>query len=108
MRANFDASLAAVLHHEGGYVNHPRDPGGATNKGVTQKTYDNWRVDHGLPPQSVRLITPAEVMAVYKRRYWDAVKGDSLPAGLDYCLFDLAVNSGPVRAITFLQEALLV
>lgn len=106
MRANFDAALAAMLAHEGGFVHDPRDPGGATNRGVTQAVYDAWRVDHQLPAQSVRLITPAEVMAVYKRRYWDTVQGDTLPSGLDYCLFDFAVNSGPKRAITYLQRVL--
>jgi lysozyme family protein len=103
MRANFDAALAAVLRHEGGWVNHPRDPGGATNKGVTQAVYDSWRVDHQLPKQSVRVITPAEVFAVYKRRYWDALQCDALPSGLDYCLFDFGVNSGIRRAAEFLQ-----
>lgn len=94
MRANFDASLAAVLQHEGGWSNDPHDPGGATNRGVTQGTYDLWRVDHQLPKRSVKHITPAEVMAVYKKRYWDAVRGDEMPSGVDYCLFDFAVNSG--------------
>ena len=108
MRANFDAALAAVLTHEGGYVNDPQDPGGATNRGVTQRVYDIWRADHQLPIRSVRHITPAEVFAVYKRGYWDRIRADELPSGLDYCLFDLAVNSGPDRAIRFLQEALLV
>lgn len=106
MRSNFDAALAAVLAHEGGYVNDPQDPGGATNRGVTQAVYDVWRVDHQLPKRSVKHITPAEVMAIYKRRYWDAVKGDQLPSGLDYCLFDFAVNSGPKRAATHLQRVL--
>lgn len=106
MRSNFDTSLAAVLTHEGGYVNDPQDPGGATNRGVTQGTYDLWRVDHQLPPRPVKDITPAEVMAIYKKRYWDAVCGDLLPSGLDYCLFDFAVNSGPKRAATYLQRVL--
>lgn len=106
MRANFDASLAHVLKHEGGFVNHPRDPGGATNRGVTQAVYDLWRADHGLPIQSVEHVTPAEVMAIYKKRYWDALKCDQLPAGLDYCLFDFGVNSGVGRAARFLQDAL--
>lgn len=106
MRANFDASLAAVLQHEGGFVNDPLDPGGATNRGITQGTYDLWRADHQLPLRSVKLITPAEVMAIYKKRYWDAVQGDALPSGLDYCLFDFAVNSGPKRAVTYLQRIL--
>lgn len=106
MRANFDASLALVLQHEGGYVNHPKDPGGATNRGITQGTYDLWRVDSGLEIRSVKNITPAEVMAIYRARYWNKVRGDDLPSGLDYCLFDFAVNSGPVRAARYLQEAL--
>ena len=106
MRSNFDAALAAVLQHEGGFVNHPQDPGGATNRGITQATYDLWRVDHQLPKASVKTITPAEVMAIYKKRYWDAVQGDKLPSGLDYCLFDFAVNSGASRAARYLQEAI--
>jgi lysozyme family protein len=106
MRANFDAALAAVLVHEGGFVNDPHDPGGATNRGVTQETYDLWRIDHQLPKRSVKHITAAEVMAIYKRRYWDAVSGDQLASGLDYCLFDFAVNSGPRRAATYLQRVL--
>lgn len=105
MRANFDKALAAVLVHEGGYVNHPRDPGGATNKGVTQAVYDDWRDDKELSRASVKDITPAEVMAIYKLLYWDRVKGDELPAGVDYCVFDFAVNSGVNRAARYLQEA---
>lgn len=105
MRSNFDKALASVLVHEGGYVNHPKDPGGATNKGVTQAVYDDWRDDHTLPRRSVRDITPAEVMAIYKFLYWDRVKGDELPAGVDYCVFDFAVNSGVNRAARFLQRA---
>jgi lysozyme family protein len=105
MKCNFDAALAAVLTHEGGYVNHPRDPGGATNKGVTQAVYDDWREDKGLPRLSVRDITPEEVTAIYKLQYWDRVKGDQLPAGVDYCVFDFAVNSGVNRAARYLQQA---
>jgi lysozyme family protein len=108
MRANFDASLAAVLKTEAGYVNDPKDPGGATNRGVTQKVYNLWRADHGLPIQSVKLITPAEVFAIYKKQYWDRVRGDELPSGVDYCVFDFAVNSGVHKASCVLQEALLV
>lgn len=105
MRLNFDASLALVLRHEGGYVNHPRDPGGATNRGVTQAVYDDWRVGNGHCEQSVKLIAPDEVRAIYKKRYWDKIRGDDLPAGIDYCVFDFAVNSGVSRASRYLQEA---
>lgn len=108
MHQNFDAALAAVLTHEAGYVNDPQDPGGATNRGITQKVYDIWRVDHQLAKQSVRRITQAEVFAIYRKQYWDRIKGDLLPSGLDYCLFDFAVNSGTDRASRYLQECAMV
>lgn len=106
MRANFAQSLSLVLQHEGGYVNHPRDPGGATNRGVTQTVYNDWRVGSGLPERGVRDITDAEVMAIYKKLYWDKVKGDELPVGVDYCVFDFAVNSGVSRSTRYLQRSL--
>ena len=103
MKDNFAKSLAAVLVHEGGYVNDPVDPGGATNKGVTQAVYDSWRVTHGNPVRSVRHIEQAELLGIYKLRYWDQVRGDDLPSGLDYAVFDYAVNSGVSRASKYLQ-----
>lgn len=106
MRANFEKSLEAVLKHEGGFVDHPDDPGGATNKGITWRTYNAWRKRKGLAPRDVRHITADEIRAIYRVQYWDAVRGDDMPAGLDYCLFDFAVNSGPARAIKFLQREL--
>lgn len=105
MQKNFDASLKHVLVHEGGYVNHPKDPGGATNKGVTQAVYDAYRAKKGLVRQSVRVISDFEVSEIYRKEYWDRVKGDSLPAGVDYCVFDFAVNSGVSRAVKYLQRS---
>ncbi len=105
MKQNFPLSLAAVLIHEGGYVDDPQDPGGATNKGVTQAVYDDWRVGEGLARRSVRFINDYEVGAIYRRRYWGAVRGDDLPPGVDYCVFDFAVNSGVNRASRYLQRA---
>lgn len=99
-------SLARVLAHEGGYSNHPADPGGPTMKGVTQRVYDGYRKGKGLATRSVKGITTDEVNAIYDRQYWDAVQGDVLPAGVDYVLFDGAVNSGPGRSIMWLQQAL--
>jgi lysozyme family protein len=99
-------SLAKVLVHEGGYVNHPADPGGPTNQGVTQRVYDGYRKGKGLATRSVKNITAEEVHDVYDRQYWDAVKGDQLPDGVDYVVFDGAVNSGPGRSIMWLQQAL--
>ncbi len=102
--SNYKPALSLVLAHEGGYVNHPKDPGGATNKGVTQAVYDAYRKVNGLPLQSVKLIVPAEVAEIYQKQYWRLVRGDSLPAGLDYAVFDFAVNSGISRAVRYLQR----
>ncbi len=103
--ANFDRCLKHVLKHEGGYVNHPDDPGGATNRGVTQATYDAYRARKRLGRGSVRRISQQEVREIYKQQYWDRVRGDDLPAGVDNCVFDYAVNSGVVRASKELQHA---
>lgn len=103
MNTNFDKCLSLVLVHEGGYVNHPRDPGGATNRGVTQAVYDAYRKTRGRGQQSVKFITDDEVKAIYRFQYWDRVQGDLLPAGLDYAVFDFAVNSGVGRASKYLQ-----
>lgn len=99
-------ALTRVLAHEGGYVNHPKDPGGPTNKGVTQRVYDAYRRGKGLGARSVQQISGQEIADIYDRQYWDAVKGDELPAGVDYVLFDGAVNSGPKQSIIWLQRAL--
>ena len=97
--------LSLVLVHEGGYVNHPKDPGGATNKGVTQAVYDAWRRKHGKPARSVRFIETTELEGIYRKDYWDAISGDELPDGVDYAVFDFAVNSGINRASRYLQRA---
>lgn len=104
--SNFDGTLARVLVHEGGYADHPADPGGATMKGVTQRVYDGWRRRNGLAPRPVRRIAQAELAAIYRAQYWDALRADDLPAGLDYCMFDAGVNSGPAQAAKWLQRAL--
>lgn len=100
----FERAFALLKVHEGGYVNHPRDPGGATNKGVTQRTYNSYRRRNGQATKSVKHISDAEVATIYRNQYWNAVRGDDLPAGLAYCVFDAAVNSGPGRAVKWLQE----
>lgn len=102
----FDDALKRVLVHEGGYVNHPADPGGATNKGVTQRVYDGWRRRQKKPPISVRDISDAEVAAIYRFQYWDEIRADAMPPGVDYVVFDGAVNSGPSQAVKWLQRAL--
>ncbi|ARB06099.1 endolysin [Dinoroseobacter phage vB_DshS-R5C] len=102
--SNFNQTTEWLLVHEGGFVNNPRDPGGATNRGVTQAVYDGYRRRKGLPKQTVRNITTQEVYDIYRTQYWDKVWADDLPQGLDYAVYDFAVNSGPSRAVKFLQR----
>ena len=102
--SNRAKALQLVLAHEGGWADHPKDPGGATNRGVTQRVYDAWRAGRDLPQRTVRRITGGEVEAIYREQYWDAVHGDDLPAGVDYAVFDYAVNSGPGKAVRELQR----
>lgn len=102
--SNFRPSLSLVLAHEGGFVNHPKDPGGATNQGITQKVYDAFRDYMRLGRQSVKHIANSEVSEIYNKQYWRTIKGDSLPCGLDYAVFDFGVNSGIYRAIKYLQR----
>lgn len=103
MKGNFDACLNQVLHHEGGFVNHPKDPGGMTNLGVTKQTYEDW-IGHPVTEKIMRSLTFSHVRALYKAKYWDMVKCDDLPQGLDLCVFDFAVNAGPNRAARYLQK----
>jgi len=105
MKSNWDAALDAVLHHEGGYVHHKDDPGGMTNLGCTKTTWEKW-CGHPVDEADMRALTPADVAPLYKNKYWDKVKADELPAGVDYVVFDTAINSGPGRAAKFLQEAI--
>ena len=103
MKSNFDEALKAVLHHEGGYVNHPSDPGGMTNLGCTKRVWEEW-CGHEVDEKAMRALTPADVAPLYKAKYWDKIKGDDLPAGVDYVVFDAAINSGPGRAAKWLQS----
>ena len=102
----FTASIPFVLRWEGGYVNHPKDPGGATNKGVTQKVYDAWRRRKGLETRDVRQLEDSELHAIYEEGYWLPPRCDLLQRQLDLVQFDTAVNMGPKRAVQFLQKSL--
>lgn len=102
----FDRALAKELILEGGFVNHPKDPGRATMKGGTQAVYDTYRTSVGAGRQSVRCISDDEVRAIYRSRYWNLVKGDSLPPGISFIIFDGAVHSGPAQSVKWLQRAL--
>ena len=98
MQANYDKCLETILHHEGGYVNHPKDPGGETNLGVTKRVYE----EHG-GTKNMKDLLVEDVAPIYKKGYWDKMKGDQLPNGLDLCVFDFGVNAGPGRSAKYLQ-----
>lgn len=99
----FMKSIPLVLAHEGGYVDHPRDPGGATNLGITINTLRAYR-GRPVTKDDVKNLTRKEAEAIYRKNYWQPIKGDDLPAGLDYAMFDYAVNSGVSRAVKELQR----
>ena len=103
MNTNFTNCLARVLVSEGGFVNNPKDPGGMTNLGCTKSTWEEY-LGHPVSEADMRNLTPDDVAPLYKRKYWDRVSGDDLPSGLDYSVFDAAINSGPGRAAKWLQE----
>jgi len=100
---NFTEALEHVLKHEGGFVNHPKDPAGITNLGVTIAVWEEW-VGRKSSEKEMRSLTPEMVAPLYKRKYWDRVKCDDLPSGVNYAVFDASVNSGTGRAAKWLQE----
>ena len=99
MNKNYDKCLETILHHEGGYVNHPEDPGGETNLGVTKRVYQEWG-----GTKDMKDLTFDDVAPIYKKNYWDKMKCDDLPSGLDLCVFDFGGNAGPGRAAKYLQS----
>lgn len=91
----FDDAVKIILKHEGGYVDHPSDPGGETNYGISKRAY---------PDEDIANLTVERASELYKRDYWDRIKGDDLPYAIALCVFDTAVNSGVSRASRWLQE----
>jgi lysozyme family protein len=102
----FTRALGKVLIHEGGYSDHLKDPGGATMKGVTQRVYDEYRRSLGVSTGPVRNISTSELQAIYRKKYWDEIKGDKLASGVSYVVFDGSVNSGVAQSVKWLQRAL--
>ena len=103
MNRNWDKCFDLVIVNEGCYVDNPADPGGATNWGCTKAVWEQY-IGHEVSKEDIRNLTKEDVKPLYKRNYWDAIHGDALPSGLDYCLFDCAINSGVGRATKFIQE----
>ena len=103
MKHNFAECLGITLRHEGGFVSHPKDPGGATNKGITLATFSLY-LGRKASVDELKMISDTQLCEIYRKQYWDKVRGDDLPGGLDFCVFDFAVNSGPGRAAKMLQD----
>jgi len=102
----FRECVEIVLKHEGGFVHHPRDPGGATNMGITLRTLRDWRGDESLTVDDLRALTEAEAREIYLARYWNPIRGDELPPGVELAVFDWAVHGGVARAARDLQTVL--
>ena len=103
MNRNWNKSFDLVIVNEGGYVDNKLDPGGATNWGCTQAVWEGY-IGHKVSVDDMKALTKEDVKPLYKKRYWDAIHGDAIPSGLDYCIFDCAINSGVGRAAKFIQE----
>lgn len=103
MKQNYDKCLTMLLKHEGGFVDHPKDPGGMTNLGVTKAVYDKW-IGRESTEAEMRGLTQDDVAPIYKKNYWDRCKCDQLPSGADWSVFDWAVNSGTGRASKAMQK----
>jgi lysozyme family protein len=104
MKENFDASFARIIKSEGGYVNDPADRGGETNLGVTIAAWGAY-LKRAIQPGEMKALKQETVKPFYKQMYWDLVKCDDLPVGVDYAVFDFAVNAGTGRAAKFLQRS---
>jgi lysozyme family protein len=102
---NFRRSLELVLEHEGGWSDHPRDPGGATMKGITLRTFRGWRDSQRITREELRRITDDEVALIYEALYWNVLHCDELPSGIEHMVFDQGVNAGVRRSGMQLQTA---
>ena len=103
MQGNFKKCLELVLKSEGGWVNHPSDPGGETNLGVTKRVWEEWI---GHPVESLKNLTKDQVAPLYEQRYWRPCYGEVLPRGLDLIVFSMGVNAGPGRSVKLLQSSI--
>ena len=103
MRQNFEECMARLLDHEGGYIWHREDPGGETNLGVTRAVYEQY-AGRQVMDGEMEGLTHDDVYPIYKENYWDRVRADDLPSGVDWAVFDFCVNSGVSRSAKALQR----
>jgi Glycosyl hydrolase 108/Predicted Peptidoglycan domain len=102
--SRFDLCLEVVLNKEGGFSDHREDPGGPTMMGITQKTLAAWRGEP-VTADDVRALTREEACEIYRANYWNAMKCDELPRGIDLMVFDFGVNAGPATSVKMLQRS---
>jgi len=102
-KGTFAKAMPHVFSEEGGYVDHPKDPGGATNMGITLATLSAWEGGK-VSKAEVKALTKSKATDIYRENYWNKVAGDDLPAGVDYAVLDFAIHSGPARAVKMLQK----
>jgi len=103
--SSYDEALRRLLVHEGGYSNHPSDPGGPTKFGITIHDYRKY-VKQNAIAADVKAMTVGEAKTIYRAKYWNAQRCDELPAGVDYAVFDYGVNSGIGRSGKVLRRVL--
>jgi lysozyme family protein len=101
--SNFQECLDLVLKSEGGWVNHPSDPGGETNLGVTKRVWEEY-VGHAV--DNLKKLTKADVAPLYELKYWRPCYCEVLPRGLDFVVFSMGINAGPGRSIKLLQQSI--
>ena len=106
MADNFPRAVDHTLRHEGGYVDHPADPGGATNRGITLATYRAWTKRPNATKEELRGISEQTAREIYRENYWHPISADKLPHGVDHMVFDMGVNAGTFRSAQLLQEVL--
>lgn len=92
---NFEACVAVILYHEGGYVNDSNDPGGETRFGISKRSFPN---------VNIKELTLEHAKDLYRRYYWDMCECDKLPDWARLIVFDCAVNQGVPRAVIDLQR----
>ena len=105
MTGNFKECLDLVLKSEGGFVNHPQDPGGMTNLGVTKRVWEEY-TGHEADEKTMRGLTPEKVAPLYEQRYWRPTYCEVLPRGLDLLVFSMGINAGPGRSVKLLQQSI--
>jgi lysozyme family protein len=103
--SDFKECLELVLKSEGGFVNHPSDPGGMTNLGVTKKVWEDF-VGHPVSEADMRALTPEKVAPLYEQKYWRPTYCEVLPRGLSLLIFSMGINAGPGRGVKLLQSSI--